>query len=295
MNKRLLITGGTGYIGFKLASHLEDSGAEVAVLSRRPQVDWAQRFRWFTHDGSIGSILESLRRANPAQVIHLAANYVRQHVSSDVARLVEANITFGALLLEGMREQGCPRLIHAASAFQHSATIEGGPRNLYAATKNAFEEILDYYESSGAIETVRLALCDVYGEDDPRPRFLNAAVAAAVHGSTLRVPYHDPYLLPIHIQDAVGAFETALSVGSAGQTFWVGPEAAVSLSDIVALVSRLAGSAVRIERVDLPALPGDTLAQVPQATLPGWSPSVSLESGIQRVIAVYRASRERSQ
>jgi nucleoside-diphosphate-sugar epimerase len=102
-------------------------------------------------------------------------------------------------------------------------------------------------------------------------------------------------LLPIHVQDAVGAFETALSVGSAGETFWVGPEAAVSLSEIVAMVSRLAGSAVRIERVDLPALPGDTLALVPQAALPGWSPSVSLEEGIQRMVEVYRASGERSQ
>lgn len=288
--KRLLITGGTGYIGSKVILRLIESEAEVSALTRSRPVNTASGVRWLNHDGSIESVSEALRGARPDQVIHLAARHVRQHDRSDVAPLVEANITYGAVLLEAMREQGCHRLIYAASAFQHSATAEGGPRNLYAATKNAFEEILDYYESSAGIETVRLTLCDVYGEDDQRRRLLNAAVKAALHGTALQAPTHDPYLLPVHIQDVVEAFRMALTIESVGQRFWVGPDAGVRLNGIVALVARLAGSALQVERVDLPALPGDTLAPVSQTTIPGWLQSISLEEGVRRMIESYRAS-----
>jgi nucleoside-diphosphate-sugar epimerase len=82
----------------------------------------------------------------------------------------------------------------------------------------------------------------------------------------------------------------ALTIESVGQRFWVGPDAGVRLNVIVALIARLAGSAPQIERVDLPALPGDTLAPVPQATIPGWSQSISLEEGVSRMIEAYRGS-----
>ena len=288
VNQRLLITGGTGYLGSRLITHLLESGGDVAVLSRRRAPSPGSP-AWFTHDGSTGSVTEALRRASPDQVIHLAASYVRNHEPINLEQLLEANVTFGSMVLEAMHEVGCRRFVYAGSVFQRSAG-DASPRNLYAATKNAFEEVLDFYRSWAEIEDVRLTLCDVYGEDDPRQRLLNAAVAAAENGSTLQVPRHDPFLLPIHIDDVVRALEKATLMSPETGPFWVGPAAAVKLSEIIALVARLAETPLTIERVDLPALPGDTLAPTPFATLPGWFPGVTLEQGVQRMIDACRKS-----
>jgi nucleoside-diphosphate-sugar epimerase len=224
----------------------------------------------------------------------MAARYVRRHEPSDVAGLIEANVAFGVALLEAMHIQGCHRLVYAASAFQRSATPTGGARNLYAATKNAFEEILHYYQAFGGIDSIRLTVCDVYGEDDPRPRLMNALVSAAVDGSVLFIPHHDPFLIPVHVDDAVRAFVAACDLpwDSNGQrTYWVGPKDAVLLSELLDLVARLMGSPVKTERVDLPALPGDTLAPVPDSSLPNWDLKVSLEDGLGRMLSARRSGR----
>lgn len=243
----------------------------------------------------MSSIVAALTATQPETIVHVAASYVRQHKTSDVAPLIEANITMGALLLEAAASLGIRRMVYSGTFFQRSGVPGGTPRNLYAAAKNAYEEILDFYESSGAIESIRLTLCDVYGEDDPRPRLLKAAVSAALDESTLRVPHHDPYLVPIHIEDVIKAFETALSLENLRGRFWVGPAAAVKLSEIIALVTRLVGSTVKVERADLPALPGDTLATAPGVTLPDWQPSIGLEEGILRMIKFHRVSGEHYQ
>lgn len=292
---RVLVTGGTGYLGSKLATALFESGHKVVVLTRSRPVAADPRFEYVTHDGSMASVVAAFEQTRPQSVAHVAARYVRRHVPSDVEVLMEANVTLGALLLEAAVAFGTRRFVYAGSFFQHSGASDGSPRNLYAATKSAFEQILDFYESTGAIEAVRLTLCDVYGEDDPRPRFLKAAVSAALDESVLRVPREDPYLVPVHIDDVTAAFQTALSIADTGKVYWVGPAAAVKQSEIIALVSRLVGSTVKVERADLPALPGDTLAPVPGASLPDWLPSIILEEGIRRMIKFHRESGDHQQ
>ena len=284
MRNRVLISGGTGYVGSKIVTSLSDSGYEVVVLTRRPPRSRLSNARYVVHDLTWPSVVAAVEEAHAGTVIHAAARYVRQHQAVDVAPMIEANVTLGVLLLEAAATVGVGRFLYTSSFFQHSGSPPEAPRNLYAALKNAFEGILDYYCSTKSIDAVALTLCDVYGEDDPRPRVLNAAVAAAIQGSVLEVPMYDPYLVPVHVDDVTAAVRVALASHFASDTFWVGPDAAVRLSDVLATVVRLTGKTIRIEQAELPALPGDTLVPPAGIPLPGWSPSVSLDEGIRRMI-----------
>ena len=295
MNNRLLISGGTGYVGSKIAAVLSDSGYEVVVLTRRLPPSRSPGVRYVIHDMTSRSIASALEDARAETVIHAAARYVRRHEAVDVGSMIEANFTIGVLMLEAAARIGVSRFLYTGSFFQHSGSPPHLPRNLYAALKNAFEEILNYYATVEQIDGVSLTLCDVYGEDDPRPRLFTAAIAAAINGSTLRISKQEAYLVPVHIDDVTAAVKAALAHPFANQTFWVGPDAAVKLSDVLATISSLTGAILRIERADLPGLPGDTLAPLPGVPIPGWSPSVSLEEGLLRMIKAYQANGEAKQ
>jgi nucleoside-diphosphate-sugar epimerase len=206
--------------------------------------------------------------------------------------MIEANFSLGVLVLEAATAVGLPRLLYTGSFFQHSGSPPGTPRNLYAALKNAFEEVLHYYGSTGSIDAVSLTLGDVYGEDDPRPRVLNTAVASAVSGAVIQIPEHDPFLVPVHIDDVTAAVATVMSKPFANRTFWVGPGAAVRLSEVLATIAGLVGATLRTEQADIRSLPGDTLAPPPGTPPPGWSPLVTLEEGIRRMIGAYRVNGE---
>ena len=64
-------------------------------------------------------------------------------------------------LLEGMRVFGCPRMITAGTYLQHYETDAFRAFNLYAATRQAFETVLEFYVDAYEISAVRLTLADI--------------------------------------------------------------------------------------------------------------------------------------
>ena len=280
----VLLTGGTGYIGRKLIERLTMERVRVTVLTRQalestPTTDYVQI------DGSLQSITDVIEMAQPNSVVHLAASYVRVHAPGDVSKLLDSNIGLGMRLIDAMARANTPRLVVAGSYFQSTGATQGAPRNLYAATKNAFDKVIEFYESIRAIQATSLEICDVYGEDDPRGRLMNAIAGALRSGDPLRLPRADVYVAPVHITDVVHAFEVAIAEPSrAGSRYWVGPTESILVGDVVRVFERVSGMRVHVELTDFQTLPGDAQRVVPGERLPGWQIEVNLEDGVERLL-----------
>jgi len=282
--KRAVVTGGTGYIGRHLVDHLTETGTHVTVLTRQT-LESTSSVTYVRIDGSLQSMTDALAVARPHSVVHLAASYVRIHTLSDLPRLLEANVGLGMMLIEAMKQAEVANLVLAGSYFQRTGRTPGVPRSLYAATKNAFEDILEFYESDGAIIATRLTICDVYGEDDTRGRLMNVLAEATRSGNPVRVPKSDVYVAPVHISDVARAFELAIRLKSSQVArYWVGPSSSILVSEVVRIFERLSGTAVRLEQTDIQTLPGDDTPLVPGEPLPGWQLEVGLEAGVARLL-----------
>jgi nucleoside-diphosphate-sugar epimerase len=112
----------------------------------------------------------------PDVVIHTAA-MVNQEKPEQIVDLINANITLGVQVLEAMKENGVKKFLNIGTRWQHIGNRRYCPANLYAATKEAFKDILIYYETRG-IKHKTIELCDTFGSGDTRKKVLDLLIAA---------------------------------------------------------------------------------------------------------------------
>jgi nucleoside-diphosphate-sugar epimerase len=124
-------------------------------------------------DGASSTMDEIVKRSNPDVVFHLASLFLSQHRPENVEPLIQSNLLFSTQLVEAMVNNGCKLLVNTGTSWQHFEDAHYSPVNLYAATKQAFEVILDYYVEAKGLALISLALFDTYGPGDPRPKLFS--------------------------------------------------------------------------------------------------------------------------
>jgi nucleoside-diphosphate-sugar epimerase len=229
--------------------------------------------------------------ARPDVVFHLAARYVREHRMHDVENLIRSNVLLGTQLLEGLATAGVRNLVNAGTFFQHYDTEGYRALNLYAATKQAFDAILEYYADAAGVQATTLCLFDVYGEGDWRPKIMAAIRRAQLTGVPMHVPDDDPVHDLVHVDDVVAAFVAAAGhlerdpQRVAGHAYAVSSGEHHALSDVIALFESIGGAPVATQRGAWP-LPARRIRTPWRGPLlPGWRPRVSLAEGVRRFIA----------
>ncbi len=241
---RILVTGATGYIGSHLARSLL-ADHEVYALARVPIrteyiADIQSQINLLIYDGSYKSLLTAMKVAQPELVYHLATYYTRNHGETETPRLIEANITLGAYLLEAMSTCGCSALVYASTVTTHFRGGEYCPLSLYAATKQAFSDLLLYYTDTGLLRAATLILSDTYGPGDHRPKILNLVQQAAQAGDTLLLSDGTQDYDVVYIDDVIRAFRQAgrlvLTQPWKNEVFQVASEKPQSLRETVELM-----------------------------------------------------------
>lgn len=291
--RRAVLSGVTGHLGSELARQLLSAGIEVHGLTRGLPLPHSSSVDIFFHhvDGSTQAVINAIDKAQPDIVFHVAGLARRSHQSADVTPFVEANILLGTQLLEAARSSQCPHFITAGTYLQQFDGDRGGSMNLYAATKQAFEVLMEYYSDAFGISAVRLTLCDIYSERDTR-RKLVTDIAAAWDGNTPLTLMNDEASLDlIHVEDAARAFLQAAellnndSIQPRGVVrYSVSSGTEITALELISAFERIGGRKLTVHRQESPRLSRD-MKPWRGTQVPGWAPRISLEEGIARIIA----------
>ncbi|MDD5558283.1 NAD(P)-dependent oxidoreductase [Candidatus Methylomirabilis sp.] len=289
---KILVTGSTGFLGSHLMPHLRDRGHCVGCLvhdNSTLQPEPSDLPTWRVGVNGSG-FCEALTEFMPDVVVHLAALYVAEHRYEDVGPLVQANVEFGAYLLDAMGAAGCDALVYAGTSWQHYHDRNYCPVNLYAATKQAFSTLAEYYLDAAGLRLLELHLYDSYGEDDPRNKLLSRLQAAAESSDEFAMSEGAQRLHLVHVADLVRGVAMACEQV---QTFKAGerriyrlPSAkAVSLRELVAMLNVSDQShPVRVRWGTQPYRRREVFQPWEGAeVLPGWLPEISLEGGLRRL------------
>lgn len=287
---RVLLTGAGGFVGSHLVRHLQGRGVEVAALAHAAGAGPRPAAPHHAYDGTLDSARRSLAAVRPQVVVHLASVFVAEHRPEQLDALVDGNIRFGLHLLEAMRLEGVGRFVHAGTSWQHFGGAAYEPVNLYAATKQAFEDLVAHYVSACGFAALTLELFDTYGPDDRRGKIVSLLIQALREGRTLELSPGDQCLDLTHVDDVCAGFEAAalrlLQPGRAGhERFGLGSGQAVSLRELARLLEDLGGRALDVRWGARPYRAREVM-QPPRylPPLPDWHARVPLRRGLEALL-----------
>jgi len=321
--KKILVTGGAGFIGSNLCEALLDKGYFVVSIdnfndfySPKLKEDNIKEVMKNKNSRSFISIrgdicdkndLESIfRNHNITCVIHLAARAgVRQSLKEPLL-YEETNIRGTLNILECLRKYKVKNYIFASSSsvygnnkkvpFSENDSVDS-PISPYAATKRAAELLNNTYHYLYKINTINLRLFTVYG---PRQR-----PDLAIHKFTKRIFEGRPIEIYgdgtssrdyTYIKDTVNGIMGALDFLLCNEDKKIfeiinlGNSHPVSLSKLIKLIQNITGKKAKIRR--LPMQPGDvekTYADISKAKrILGFCPEIKIEDGIAEFVQWYR-------
>jgi len=305
--RRVLVTGGAGYIGSHLVRQLLDRGYAVRILDRfdygRAGIDAIHHPNFEIVQGDICNsrdLSRALKRVDG--VIALAAIVGDPACNLDPEETINLNYTATKILAETCNLYGVRRLVFASSCSVYGSNNNGmltersrlNPVSLYARTRVLSENIL--FDRHGDVEPVVMRLATVFGVS-PRPRFdlvVNTLTVRAVVDGRISIFGGNQYRPNVHCRDAARAFILALEAPShdvTGQIFNLGGDAQNhKISEIGEMVARLVGD-VQVEIRDDTMDPRDyrvSFAKIRRVL--GFEPEYAVADGIREIAAAVRAN-----
>lgn len=291
---KALVTGGTGFIGSNVARRLLSEGWKVDLLCRKGAnfsliEDLIHQVSIHEHDGKTDTMLTIFEHVHPDIVFHLASLSPSVHRPNDIVPMIQSNIVFGTQLVEAMVQNSCYDLIHAGTLLQHFEGKPYSPVCLYAATKQAFVNILQYYLETTPLKVIQLTLSNIFGKGDPRPRIFPLLKKASEQQTPLAMSPGEQFIDLVYIDDAVEAFIlAALRLKEEHKQNWeeyvVSSQKPIRLKELVKLYEEVTGRMIPIVWGGVPYRPREMMIYQSYGNpLPGWSVKTGIAEGIKKM------------
>jgi UDP-glucose 4-epimerase len=300
---RVLVTGGAGFIGRRLARSLARDGHEVTVFDLLP----------FT-DAEITSLIGDIRvKSDVARAVqpgldaifHLAAVTSVVETISDPAGTYETNVAGTSNLLEAARGAKVKSFLLASTnavvGNVGDAVINERspmrPLSPYGATKAAGEMLLSAYAGVYGIAAAAMRFSNVYGPGmEKKDSFIPRLMRAARDGKGVQVRGDGTMMRDVvHVDDIVAAATAAWQAGHVGPVIF-GSGQSVSVNEMVEAARIVTGAPIPVEHVpvgpgEMPAVRVDT--SVAQGL--GYKPAYDLKSGLATVWPEFAGPQEADQ
>ena len=309
--KRVLVTGGGGFIGSRVCERLVEAGAETRALVLYTSSGTAE---WL--DGSPVRGEVDIRRGDLADrdsvmdavrdceiVLHLGALIAIPYSYAAPESYVRINALGTLNVLQAVRECGVARMVNTSTSEVYG-TARSAPmteehplqaQSPYAASKIAADKLVESFHLSFGVPAVTLRPFNTFGPRQSARAVIPAVAVQAISGNTVNLGATRPTRDFVFVDDTADAFlRAAAAPGIEGMTLHFGGGREVSIGDLALMIGRAAGRDIDIitdpqrlrpEGSEVDRLIAD--ASKAREAL-GWTPQVSLEDGLERTVAFIR-------
>lgn len=323
---KVLITGGTGFIGSRLAALFLERGIETVLLDAfvryfsvleddaelhqfylrqrlQPLMERVEVVRGDTRDKDF--MRRVINRYRPTHIVHLAALPLAKLATSYSEEATSSILTSTLNLLEIIRDVDfVRRLVYTSSSmvyghFQYVPADEEHPKhpiNIYGGAKLCGEVMVQVYGRMFGIEYTIVRPSAVYGPTDINQRVSQIFVENALRGRPLVLRGGDQTVVDFtYIDDVAEGFYLATTrPEGANQVFNITRGEGRSLTEFVEILRRFVPEIeVRVEEFDQDIPKRGALDISKARELLGYRPRYSLEEGLERYVDYVRSCLER--
>ncbi len=311
--KRVLITGGTGFIGSHLAEMLIESGCQVRVLANyksMPSCGNLEHADQYVRDeievvwgdvtdrDSVMNVVDGM-----SVVFHLSALIGIPYSYIAPSSYVQTNIVGTLNVLQACRAHSVERMVHTSTSetfgsAQYTPMDEKHPlvgQSPYSATKLGADKLAESFACSFEMPVVTVRPFNVFGPRQSDRAIIPTIIAQRIASEDpVRIGDPSPRRDFTFVTDTARGFIAAAQCDEAiGQTFNIGSGKSISIGELADTICELTGGGsfisesqrIRPEKSEVNELRCDsTLAQ----SVLGWSPLVTLTEGLTETIEFMR-------
>jgi len=295
----ILVTGGSGFVGWNLTWQLLEEGHEVWTTGKPTKenpLDLSRCLGYSFHDLNWQVVSDNIRNSLPPidVVFHQAAlNDTTHEPESDY---YEVNVRQAIALFEGAYNAGCRQFIYASSCAVYGASSEPfqefatpSPLNAYGESKALFDEFAMQCQS----KVTALRYSNVYGLGEKH----KGKSASMIYQLARQMNCHQrPKLFKwghhqrdfVHIDDVVRA--NLLALNAPGGIYNVGSGIPTSFNEVVKILNEECGTHLEPEYIDNPyeaVYQNYTCVDLTKSReILGYEPQVSIKEGIHRYLLI---------
>src|SRR3990167_6046902 len=315
---RILITGGAGFIGsnfirYWLKAHPKDEIVNfdkltyAGNLESLKDVAGSPRYKFVQGDIAEPRDVEQVMAGIDTVINFAAESHVDRSITGP-AEFIRTNVVGTQVLLDAALKSGVNRFHHAStdevfgqialdSKEKFNEQSPYRPRSPYAASKAASDHLVGAYHATYGLPVTITNCSNNFGPYHFPEKFIPLAITNLLEGK--KIPVYTPGNQIrdwLYVEDHCRAVELVLQKGKIGETYCVGGMTKdVSNLEAVKMILRLMGkddSSIELVK-DRPG--HDVRYAIDWTKINtelGWSPSVSLEEGLQKTIAWYTEHRD---
>jgi len=294
---KVLLTGGSGFIGCHCIAQLQAKGYEIHAVSSAVR-DAVPGVTWYRANLlAEGEAAALVRRIGATHLLHLAwctapGKYWTALENFDWIRASLA-------MVQAFTASGGRRLVAAGTCAEYDwgygicseATTPLAPGTLYGSSKHALQTLLVAWSRQTGLSSAWGRIFSLYGPYEYPQRLMASAITNLLDGNTATCG--NPSLVRdyLHVEDVASAFVALLECELEGPIN-IGSGRGVALGDIVAIIGQKLGAADRVRLPPTVAASGTEpallVAETAKLALSGWVPKFDLDSGLDDTIAWWR-------
>jgi nucleoside-diphosphate-sugar epimerase len=292
MKSKVLVTGGTGFIGRHVINSLRAAGWSV-IATRRSQslvntncadkdIVW-----WNIEKLGLDSLFNEYHEEIGA-IIHIATAY--DHQTGGEFKLFRTNVAFPMDILNQAILHKVELFINTDTFF-NSLKVQYDHQHFYTLSKRHFFEWGKKIAESENIKFLNLVLHHVYGHGDAENKFISHLSRACLKGDEVKMTEGSQKRDFVYIKDVADAYlkvleNTIFSNTKGFKSFDIGTGHSISLREFSERLNNVFGNRAHLRFGVLPFRKGEAeecKADVSAITSIGWRPKYSLEKGLQEM------------